>query len=522
MNLLKKFLLLLLVGCSSAFAQNNLLIPGQNYLTGELVNNGTGPSGTTGIWQNIGLWNQGLPCWGPGGPVYCGPNPYFNQGNLNFSYGLADVYQEANVSSALPQSGTGLLVTGYNFSFTAKNGNGWDNGALDYLTAYVRLFDKNGATLENKNYNLNYIFNWTNFNYNETFAKPYSAAMLGMIRYGFVGRDNNGWAGPYGPEVTNISFNLKYSVDPCFINQLSSPSCPGFADALAKLTPAPTTVAAEITTTSPTISVSAPVVETTPTTATTVAISPVSSQPGQTSSNTNEKSSSNPNAMSVALSIVAKNQEREAGFAATAVQNAVSIAESAAEQSQQEASKVAATAVTNSMNMSVVNINREQQNQGQTTNQQNDSSSIFSLVQSNNFEQRSVVSVTTQSSISQSVETYAMLPPNPLTDKTNPLNEIIEGRQQLPQSTNTIQQMNTVNKDAKDNDIAGGVTVARIAVSPAGYDSYLNLALRDASFYEPKEVYKNQRTVDNVRLLRLMNNRSDRLHQDMVDQQYRK
>ena len=44
------------------------------------------------------------------------------------------------------------------------------------------------------------------------------------------------------------------------------------------------------------------------------------------------------------------------------------------------------------------------------------------------------------------------------------------------------------------------------------------VALTDANFYAPKEIYRNQRTVDNARALRQL--ASDRLHQQMVDQQY--
>ena len=32
------------------------------------------------------------------------------------------------IASVLPNTGSGLRVNGYNFGFTAKNGNGWDDG----------------------------------------------------------------------------------------------------------------------------------------------------------------------------------------------------------------------------------------------------------------------------------------------------------------------------------------------------------------------------------------------------------
>lgn len=107
-----------------------------------------------------------------------------------------------------------------------------------------------------------------------------------------------------------------------------------------------------------------------------------------------------------------------------------------------------------------------------------------------------------------------------LTDRTNPINEIIEGRSiELP-TTSTVQQRTTVNTNVSDNEIAGGVNINRMATSPVGYNQYLNLVIADASFYAPKEIYKGQKNVDNVRALRQMS--LDRLHQEMVNQQYRK
>jgi hypothetical protein len=43
--------------------------------------------------------------------------------------------------------------------------------------------------------------------------------------------------------------------------------------------------------------------------------------------------------------------------------------------------------------------------------------------------------------------------------------------------------------------------------------------MKDVAFYEPKEIYKNQKVVDNVRVLRQMS--SDRLHQEMINLQYK-
>ena len=59
-----------------------------------------------------------------------------------------------------------------------------------------------------------------------------------------------------------------------------------------------------------------------------------------------------------------------------------------------------------------------------------------------------------------------------------------------------------------------------MTTAPIGYSDYLTLAMRDVAFYAPKEVYRNQRNVDNARALRQMT--SDNKHKEMVEMQYAK
>ena len=550
------------IACAAGAQTLTALDPSQTYTTGNIVNPGTTPTDSTGTWQNIGLWNQGLPCWGPGGPVYCGPMPYYNQGSFNFSYGTTDVYQVSNIAKALPNSGTGLKVDGYNFSFTAKNGNGWDDGRVDYLYAYVHLTDNNNGVVYYKSYDLNYKFDWTTFNYSENFKTPYATKDLNNVTYGFVGRDNNFWAGPYGPEIYNVSFSLKYSVDQCAISVLSSPTCPGYMDALAKITTTPAAtepvVPLTATSTSPTSTTTITVEPTTVTTTNTTTVgqptivAPAISAPAPaattastaTSTQSNKESTTN---NSVALSVISKNQERDAA-ALSVSQTAVSQAAQAAQQSQQEAASVAASAVSNSQTANVVSMGGPQVpgtgikvNVGTSVSNQtlstmsapgtNTASALNPPPQSLNFvqpvsvvtqEQPMPMQSTTMANITSvaSVQNYAVIPPNFLTDRTNPLTELVEGRTVVqPNTTNTVSG-SSVNQNAGDNDAAGGVNIGKMAVAPTGYGDYLNFTLKDAAFYAPREVYRNQRTVDNARALRQLTN--DSRHRDMVEQQYRR
>ena len=197
--------------------------------TGNLINYGTTPTDTTGTWNN-GVYVNQL-CFGAGQPGNCGPNPSIRPGGyINFSYGTADLNQVVNINRALAAGGTGVQLNGFNFGFMAKNGNGWDDARQDYLAAYVKLYNAGGGLAANYDYSAqtDRKYNWTQFNFSETFTNPVAATNYTNAQVGFVGRDNNFWAGNYGPEIFNVSFSLKYRVDPCALNPASSPTCPKF------------------------------------------------------------------------------------------------------------------------------------------------------------------------------------------------------------------------------------------------------------------------------------------------------
>ena len=144
------------------------LDPTQTYTTENIVNQSS--------WN--GAINSPGPCFGTNEyyqGINCGPAPSYNPatGNINFSYGYSTIYQMQNIASAIPYTGTGLQVNGFNFSFAAKNGNYWDDARLDQLSAFTYFRDSNGNIVDNNNWNLNYIFNWTNFSFDKTFTSPY-------------------------------------------------------------------------------------------------------------------------------------------------------------------------------------------------------------------------------------------------------------------------------------------------------------------------------------------------------------
>lgn len=590
-------------------AQN--ITPGQVYTTGNIVQDT--PYGGPTPWVG-GVYQNQLTCWGqPGDTGYCGPSPIVRPGgSINFSYGSSYLYQQQHISTLLPSS-TGLQVNGYNFGFMAKNGNGWDDGRTDNLMALVRFWDNTngrGATnlLYGDVYSLNYKFNWTSFDYSKTFTSPLAVPSIGQVQYGFIGNDNNFWAGPYGPEIYNVSFSLKYSVDPCATNVLSSPSCPGYLDALAKLAPAPVapTIVTEVSSPSPMVADSGPnnvsgqpapppgsappppgsppppegsqpPPPPGPTPAGAPAPGPAqqvaSTQPapgGQQAKAGEVSDSSSGSKSTVSLSsvlnMISSNQDKTSALEKSVVQSADAQAFSAGETAKQQAEKIAGDQQSQSMSVgggatstaqtsgtqssftqtqsSMVSLQGNQQSSNASNAarvQQSINSSISSQSNETNFtgtttQQSSYQNTTRQEvnvPISTSSVTYSLATPTrqsvqpqveiPMLEGIkfgfkNAVDSAMESRPFVPQMNEDTQQASSVRRNVENNELAGNISIESIAKQPANYAQYF-VMMPDVAFYAPKEIYRNQKTVDNVRALRQMS--SDRLHQQMVDQQYK-
>ncbi len=602
------------------------LDPTQVYTTGNIVLNT--PQGGPTPWVG-GVYQDQLTCWSGGDPGYCGPNAIVRPGgNINFSYGSTYLYQQQLVSSLLP-SGSGLQVNGYNFGFTAKNGNGWDDGRVDQLTALVRFWDNTGGRGANNLlygdvYDLTRKYNWTTFDYSKTFTTPLAVPSIGQVQYGFIGRDNNFWQGPYGPEIYNVNFSLKYSVDPCASNPLYSPTCSGYLDALNKLLPKTTTASIAETTPIGTM----PVIEG-------VALAPASivgapssgsppppqgnlppsgsppppegaqppqqagpagpmppgppmpgptqqasaSQPsannpqakvGEVNDSAGSSKASSPVSLSSVLSMISSNQDKTSALEKSVVQAADAQAFSAGETAKQQAEKLAgdiqSQSIANSGGSSQTGTSLSSGTQSATQlqgssvsmqgNQQgNSASNSARLQQSINSGSMGMQSDTVTSNVTTQQQQYniqnttrqefnvAMVTPQisyslvaptryapvqielPSTEGIKfgykgPVDNATESKPFLPQMNTGSEQNASVKKNVQNNEAAGNVTIESIAKQPANYAQYFTM-IPDVAFYAPKEIYKNQKVVDNARTLRGLQGGSDRLHQEMVNQQYK-
>ena len=98
---------------------------------------------------------------------------------------------------------------------------------------------------------------------------------------------------------------------------------------------------------------------------------------------------------------------------------------------------------------------------------------------------------------------------------------VITNNTQAPQEEQQKTQTKEQRKHDQENDLAGGVNLATMAVVNPGFDIYRTMQMRDAVFYAPREIYRNQRSVDNQSALRQLSGASDRLHQQMIELQYK-
>lgn len=608
------------------------LVYSQTSYTGNLVDTN---------WSN-GYQVPSLTCW-KGGDPNCSPGtPYIRpDGNINFSYSFTELYQVRAIADVLPNSGTGLMTTGFQFNWRSKNGNGWDDGRQDQLSAYVQMYSKGGQWIEAQSYNLNFKHDWTDFSWSGNFTKERRGSDLGTILYGFSGKDNNYWMGPYGPEITNVSFSLRYQPDPCVVNPLHSTECPGFLAAINKPIPgvAESTASYSITTTQSSSTTSSAsmntamsviklnaqrdlaVAETAVEQATSTSITEnrllsagnsgtqltnqtrqrITSSSTDTGQSVNEQdsgstsnnatslitlSSTAPSSSSTARTTVrsqdtqttGQEQEQSSGLLTTAaVSVSVPIQLPQASRPVQRADSQARTdsaveTVLLDQLLAPPQINQQlatttapslppAPNRTSTTSQTQDvdtSASVqvalikvsesmpvqveqpASTLPERPQQENSTIAIPTviQPAIAAAVvpEPPQVESPRPpqvetatvdaptntiataLIDRTNPLNDMLNGQQQMAQS-GPVFAGPAVKSNTTDNDLAGGVSISQIARVPAGFDVYTNLAIREIAFYQPREIYRGQRTVDNVKALQ--NLRSDRLHEQMVNQQWR-
>ena len=197
------------------------------------------PLNSTGNILNLGgglPWNNTVT--GSAGGYSGGWTPAYNPstGNIIFGYTPQTVSQTVAISHALANAGSGVQLEGYNYSWGINNELSNGGGNRGTITGNVSLKGTNGQTLESFNYNYNGIDtgagNFQQYNGTQLFNNKYDVSEAGSVTVSFTGKDQNYWAGYYGPRVHVNSFSLLYGVNPCAANPAYSTTCPGFSSLL--------------------------------------------------------------------------------------------------------------------------------------------------------------------------------------------------------------------------------------------------------------------------------------------------
>lgn len=202
----------------------SLPVYAQTQTTPNLIN----PAGTAwGIPSNQVLNISGISA--VEGAGYTTGSAYYNldTNTIRFGYLPSTVAQTIAINTAL--QGTGIQINGFNWKYQWMNG-GYSSGSLGVA---ILLSDPAGNTLESQSMSHAKQAEavWNTEQGTKTFTNPYSLASAGYLSMAISGQDDRFWMGLYGPRVRDPSLSLNYTVDQCSVNPLSSPNCPGYATA---------------------------------------------------------------------------------------------------------------------------------------------------------------------------------------------------------------------------------------------------------------------------------------------------
>ena len=467
--------------------------------TGNLVNQTS--------WDGCATYLQSR-IWGgySGGPC---PNVGTDGTGINFSYGQNTLAQTIAINRALQD--TGVAVNGYNYSWQVKNSNinGMQGGSFDPIALVnVQFKDAKGAVVVDDTYNYGYhLPGWSTFSGTQTFANPYVANTLSSVGLSVTSKDSGYWAGYYGPEFRYFSLSLNYGASP---PPVVAPTAPKTVSTTYTSAVAPASTSIDTSSTpSTTVSVGGVQLSTTGEITAPDNIPQVlkdttaASNSVTTTVDTTSRVESNKSSPSAAvMNIVKQIQAADRAVQTRAVQNANQQIAASSSRAQEQAMNI----VDNATAMS-------------TTNNQSGTQSGSQLYSLSIMQAPQQLSMQSTQSAAQAAFQLSMLTPQTSQKSIHTTFEPIDFKSFIDTTTGEV-KTDTVNRNVQVNELAGGVDIAAMATQPKGYEVYNSLTIKDAGFYAPKDIYGNQTNVDNARALRQLG--SDRLHQEMVDQQFRR
>lgn len=209
-----------MAGSLSCLAQNNTQpTPGADYLASPNL-----------LPTVAGTWNNTIP--GSAGGTSGGTIPAFNSSTNTIIFGYTQQTVSYNYAFSQALQNAGLAIGGYGYSWKINNAD-LNTGTLSGRFTLKAL---NGTALQTYNYTYNDRTtgdseNFQTFSGTQWFPQNYSSSQISAFTMEWTGKDDRFWAGFYGPRVREPSIQLKYLVDACAANPLSSPNCPGYAEA---------------------------------------------------------------------------------------------------------------------------------------------------------------------------------------------------------------------------------------------------------------------------------------------------
>lgn len=465
--------------------------------------------------------------------------------------------QSYAINTALAAAGSNAMIHGFKWGYVANaNGaycNSWDLGifgCLDFRTpsvsTNVNITNNTGASIYSVSRNYTNSYNTTEYSY----LFPASRPMNTLGNFNFTASTND------QAYIGSMWSKAVYTADPCVNNPLYSPSCPGYGAAIVGNMNNTTTSATSTYTAPTTTSTTAAVASADPSVSapTTTNVGGVElstsgtisapdgvpqvvkeSQPAVASSSSastptaSSSSSGGSKPSSLVMNAIKAVQDQNKANETRAIANAQAVVATSIMQSQE----TAATAIAN---INAISAASQQTSPIVTSQQQSSSLSGLSLTGRPGGQGISISTVNVSSVNNASMALSGIQPtsitykyenrsnndstptlPTSFTSRQDPLSSMMQPNE-LPQQLNFDQRNDTVKKNVQPNELAGGVDIGTMATVPVGFADY-SFMMKDVAFYPPKEIYKNQKVVDNTRVLRQMS--SDRLHQEMINLQYK-
>ena len=535
---MKKLLAIMWLTVSFAYAQDQS--------TPNLIT-----SGTTHTWTGVATGSMAMSCPPGGGACSGGPGAMYdpNTNTIHFSYGQATVAQTFAVNQALANAGTGIQVRGYTYSWDINNNN-YDGrqGSTDTLTATVQTLNYNNTVVRRTDqWIYNTKFNWTTFSGDVNYNNPGLPSDFGNLNVSFTSRDTGFWGGYYGPQVRNVSIKMRYGVDTCAADPLSSTNCAGYAVAYLTLqcsgnplySPQCPGYAQAYFTQQCTVNAlydpSCPgyanayltyQCSINPLYATTCAgyteayqsqqcsINPLYSRdcPGYDQAYFNQQCSANPlysTQCSGYATAYAKKMLLEQQSLASTVATAGTIA------------KNAETTTTTTLVSDPV-VNQTLTTTTTSVSPATTATAIVPLTASTSSSNTGVSNVTTSSVSTTTTTTATPAETKPIAPTAR---QEMQAKRQAAARTEAVEKGKNLAKEmGKAADMESQKQVQNVVIQAMGFtpgfDAYNNAMVPDAKGYKPFTVYNNQKNVDNASLGRRMYGPSDNLHTEMVESQW--